>query len=386
MSETLEYINRIGTNCEKWDLQAESFGENGLMGLWVADMDFRVPRCVQEALLNYVNFGVYGYASPKDGYFDAFIAWEKEQHGYEVQRDWIRYSPGVVPGLNWCVQTYTKPGDAVIVMTPVYYPFLHAVKNNGRRLVTSELINDHGRYSADFADFEQKIAENDVKLFILCSPHNPVGRVWTKEELQTMMEICRRHNVFVVSDEIHHDLIFGERPHIPTATVGAYDDMLVTLTAPSKTFNLAGLKNSVVIIPDENVRAKFDKFAACVRISGGNTPGYVAAEAAWREGHDWLNAVKDVIRDNERYVRETLTAALPKLVISPLEGTYLLWIDFGAYLSEEELAPFFQGKCRLAFDYGSWFGGEGKTFIRMNLATSRENITEAVRRIVEAMK
>ncbi len=385
MEEIIRYVDRVGSNCIKWDAQEKSFGESGLLGMWVADMDFEVPASVQKALKDYVDFAVYGYTAPADGYYKAFIDWEREHHGYEVKREWMRYAPGVVPAFNWWVQMSTCPGDAVMVLMPVYYPFHNAVKNNGRRLVACELSCEDGVYSIDFDVFEKTIVEENVKTFILCSPHNPVGRVWKKDELARMLEICRKHSVFVISDEIHHDLEFGGNRHIPSATVGEYDDMLVTLTAPSKTFNLAGLKNAIVIIPDEELRKKFDAFTTNISVTGGNTAGNLAAEAAYRGGEEWLSKVKDIIWNNYLYAAEAFKEALPELKISPLEGTYLMWVNFGAYLKAEEMEEFFQKKCRIAIDYGSWFGGEAETCIRINLATSRENVAACVERIIHEL-
>lgn len=380
------YVDRRNTDCSKWDAQSENFGEEGLHAMWVADMDFQVPACVTDALSAYVKEGVFGYYTAPDSYYNAFINWEKE-HGYTVKREWIRFSPGVVSGFNWIVQMMTKPKDPVIVLTPVYYPFLYAVTNNDRTLITSDLINDHGIYSIDFEDFEQKIIDNHVKLFIFCSPHNPVGRVWKKEELDKLVAICKKHHVFIISDEIHHDLLAPGQKHIPIASIADSDDSLVTVTAPSKTFNLAGCQNSIIIIPDEKLREKWDAFTTSIRVTSGNTFGYIAARAAYTDGRPWLNEVNEIVHNNYLYVKETFERELPKLVVSPLEGTYLLWIDFGAYLSFDEMKDFMQKKCRLAFDYGDWFGGERfGTHIRMNLATSRENVETAVQAIVTHLK
>ena len=380
------YVDRRNTDCSKWDAQSENFGEEGLHAMWVADMDFQVPSCVTDALSEYVKEGVFGYYTAPDSYYNAFINWEKE-HGYNVKREWIRFSPGVVSGFNWIVQMMTNPKDPVIVLTPVYYPFLYAVTNNDRTLITSDLINDHGTYSIDFEDFEQKIIDNHVKLFIFCSPHNPVGRVWKKEELDKLLAICKKHHVFIISDEIHHDLLAPGQKHIPIASIADYDDSLITVTAPSKTFNLAGCQNSIIIIPDEKLREKWDAFTTSIRVTNGNTFGYIAARAAYTGGRPWLNEVNEIVHNNYLYVKETFEKELPKLVISPLEGTYLLWIDFGAYLSFDEMKDFMQKKCHLAFDYGDWFGGEKfGTHIRMNLATSKENVEKAVTAIIENLK
>lgn len=388
MSETIKYVDRVGTNCNKWDNMAARFGENDLMALWVADMDFVVPEAARQAAMKYAEFGIYGYYMVPDGYYNAFIDWEKKYHNCEVKREWIRFSPGVVSPINWWVNMKTKPGDGVIVMTPVYYPFLDAINNNGRKLISSDLVNNNGVYTIDFADFEKKIADNNVKAFILSSPHNPVGRVWTREELEQMLAICRKHNVFVIADEIHHDLIMpGHREHTEILNIPGYTDMLVAITAGSKTFNLAGCQNSFVILPDEKLRDEFDAFLNSIRIRNGNAFGYVAVEAAFREGREWLDKVIEIINSNAKYVETELKAQLPKAVVSPLEGTYLQWIDLGAYVEQGKMKELIQDKCRIAVDYGDWFGGDRFAgFIRFNLATSPENIKEAVARIVKNIK
>ena len=383
----VKYASRQNTNCRKWDYQTEMYGEEGLLPFWIADMDFESPDCVKEALADYVNAGVFGYYKIPDSYHQVFIDWEKQYHSFEIPKEWIRFSPGVVAGFNWVLRFMTKPEDSVIILAPVYYPFWHAVKNNNRTLITSELVNTNGIYSIDFEDFEQKIVENNVKLFIHCSPHNPVGRVWTKKELKTLLDICRKHNVFVISDEIHQDFVFGNHVHIPSLMVGDYNDMVITFCAASKTFNLAGGQNSYVLIPNENIRQKWDTFITGIRILTGNPFGYIAAEAAYKGGRSWLEEVKEIIYDNYLYIKETFAKEASKIVLSPLEGTYLAWIDMGAYLSAEEIKDFMQKKCRLAFDYGDWFGStKSDTFIRMNVATSRENIEIAVQRIIEELK
>lgn len=379
----VKYVDRKNTNCEKWDGLIDMYGQDNLLSMWVADMDFQVPDCVIAALQSYVTAGTFGYYRTPDSYYDAFINWEKEQHGFEVQKEWIRFSPGVVSAFYWIVQFMTNPGDAVIVTTPVYYPFMNSVKDNGRKLITSDLLNTNGTYSVDFADFEKKIVENDVKLFILCSPHNPVGRVWTYEELKTLFDICRKHNVFVISDEIHHDLVFSEYAHIPSLTVGNYSDMMIMLTAPSKTFNLAACQNSVIVIPDEEIREKWDTFTGNLRVTDGNSFGYIAAEAAYTGGHAWYEEMKEIVYGNYQYMKDSFAKELPDVSVSPLEGTYLAWIDMRHYLKPEEMTEFMQEKCDLAFDYGDWFGGENFAgFIRMNLATKRENVEMAVQRIM----
>lgn len=382
--EELIYVDRRGTNSAKWDGLADMFGEEGLHAMWVADMDFQVPACVKEALHKYVEEGAYGYYKVPDSYYEAFINWEEKHHGLKVEKDWIRFSPGVVSAFNWLVQMMSNPGDAVIVNTPVYYPFLNAVTSNSRKLITSDLVNTNGSYTIDFEDFEKKIVENEVKVFILCSPHNPVGRVWTAEELKTLFDICRKHNVFVISDEIHQDLVIGDKKQIPSYLIGDYTDMMIALTAPSKTFNLAGGQNSIIIIPDEGLRAKWDTYTEQIRVNSGNPFGYVAAQAAYAGGEEWYESILAQIKENYEYVKNTFAEKLPNVVVSPLEGTYLTWIDLSAYVAKEDMVEFIQKKCRLAIDFGDWFGGERfGQFIRMNLATSLENVKIGVNSIVE---
>lgn len=378
---------RLGTHCQKWDGVKDRFGEEGLLPLWVADMDFRAPDSVQEAIRAMADHGIYGYALPPESYYQAFIQWEQERHGYLVDRSWIRFAPGVVAAIFWFVTLRTAPGDSCLILTPSYYPFMDAVNDLGRKLVCCEMVEDRGCYSVDFAAFERQIVENNVRLYILSSPHNPSGRVFTRDELQTMLDICHRHDVFVVSDEIHQDIVFCGHPHIPSATLCSHQDKLVTLTSASKTFNLAGCQNSFVIIEDPALRQEYDQYVNQIRVRRGSRFGYVAVEAAYRGGAQWLAEVLEIIHGNFAYARDTLLAALPQAVVTPLEGTYLMWVDLGAYVDSAHLRDTIQGKCRLAVDYGDWFRpNPGDTHIRINLATPRANIREAVDRIIEALR
>lgn len=382
--EEIRYVDRRNTNCNKWDGQTGMFGEEGLHAMWVADMDFQVPQSVMKALHDYVDIGVFGYYKIPDAYYQSFINWEEKRHGYKVEREWMRFSPGVVAGFHWLVQMLTNPGDAVIVQTPVYYPFLNAVKNNHRSLICADLVNDGGTYSIDFEDFEKKIRDHQVKLFILCSPHNPAGRVWKKEELKELFEICRKYGVYIISDEIHQDLVFSGYKHIPSLSVGKYQDLIVTLAAPSKTFNLAGGQNSIVIIPDKDLREKWDEYTTANRVISGNPFGYIAAQAAYENGEEWLEKVLEKIWENYQYLCKKLSEGLPKAVVTPLEGTYLCWVDLGAYVSADKIKDVIQKKCGLAVDFGDWFGGERfGTHIRINLATSKENVKKGVEALIE---
>ena len=386
MDEPILYVDRKGTHCEKWDGLGERFGREDLLALWVADMDFRVPQCVLEAEKDYLDTGVFGYYHPSEGYYQAFMDWEQERHGYSVQREWLRFSPGVVPAINWLIQIFTEPQDRVLVLTPVYYPFLHAVRDNDRTLVACQLVHQDGQYSVDLAAFETAIAENQVRMFIMSSPHNPVSRVWRREELSAMLDICKKHGVLVLSDEIHQDLTFDGHKHIPSATAGDYSHMVITLTAASKTFNLAGCQNAFVVLPDAKLRKEYDAFTKRIHIREGNPFGYIAVEAAYRGGKAWLQQVQEIIWNNYGYLREQLAIHLPKACVTPLEGTYLMWVDFAAYLQPEEMERFFEETCGIAVDYGAWFEGDGQSHIRINLATSRENVEKAFSSILQGLQ
>jgi len=378
-------IDRKGTNSLKWDKLEERFGDANLLAAWVADMEFKAPEEVLDAMKEKVDFGVFGYTYAPDSYYDAFIKWEREQHGYEVKQEWMRFSTGVVTALYWFVNAFTKPEDAVIILSPVYYPFANAVKDTGRTLISSELVNSNGVYTIDFEDFEKQIVDHDVKLFIHCTPHNPVGRVWTAEEAEKLLSICDKHDVLVVSDEIHHDMTFDDHKHIPSAIVadGKFADRVITVTAASKTFNLAGLLTSQIIIENEVLLKQFDTFVKSVNQTEVNMLGMTAAEAAYNHGADWLEGLREVVQANARYAVEQFTAHAPKLVITPLEGTYLLWIDLRAYIEPNGVKEFVQDTCRLAIDYGEWFGENSKGFIRLNLGTEPHYIEKAVDSIIE---
>ena len=387
--EELYGVNRKGTGSYKWDGMKQKFGDEDLIPLWVADMDFKAPEKVIEALRDYVDKGVFGYAIPPESYFESIIAWEKNRHNFEIKKEWLRYTPGVVPGLFWAVNTFTQPEDACLVQTPCYYPFLDAVTINQRTLICCDLEPDaNGHYTVNFQKFEQTIIDYRIKMFLLCSPHNPVGRVWTRAELETMMELCKKHKVYVVSDEIHQDLIMPGFKHIPTATVGNYDDFLITVTAPSKTFNLAGMQNAFAIIPNPDLKQKYESFIKTLRINKGSSLGYVAAEAAYRYGEDWLNQIIEVIYNNYQYLRDTLKDVFPDLGITPLEGTYLMWIDLKPYVKPEQLVEIVQTEARMAVDFGRWFWPSNETdcHIRVNLATPSKNIKRAAELLIKSIK
>lgn len=389
--EKLEFVDRRNTNSSKWDGLNRQFGRDGLHAMWVADMDFKVPQCVRKALADYVDLGAMGYMAVPESYYEAVMDWEMSVHGYEIKRQWMRFSPGVVAAFHWAVQIFTEPGDAVIVNTPVYYPFFHAVTSNGRKLIKSDLVNDNGRYSIDFEKFRRDIQNNDVKLFILCSPHNPVGRVWTADELKQLLSICRENGVMVVADEIHHDLITPGTEFVPALQCGEpgeFDNMVISLTAPSKTFNLAAGQNSIVTIPDEELRRRWDDFSGAISVTQGNPFGYIAAEAAYRSGRDWYDAIIRQIYDvNFNYLRERLAKDLPGAVVSDLQGTYLAWIDMRGVMEPSSVKESVLEKGKLAVDFGDWFGGEKYDgFVRMNLAAPLEYVEKGADALIASAR
>lgn len=386
MSQVI-YKDRLGTDCNKWDGCEEKFGDEHLLPLWVADMDFEAPSCVKQALKKYVDFGVFGYYQIPNRYYEAFINWEKTYHDYDVKKEWIRFAPGVVPAFNWLIHILTNERDGVLITPPVYYPFKDAVVNNNRTLVESPLMRLEDHYELDYEDFERKIKEQNVKLFIFCTPHNPVGRVWKRDEIVKVLDICKKYGVYVIADEIHQDIIMDGYQKVTAAATGNYDEIMVTLTAATKTFNLAGCQNSIVVIPNESLRKRYDDYLTRLRITGGNAFGYIAVQSAYEGGRKWLDEVLNIIEENYHLMKSILEEKLPKVWIPKLEGTYLMWIDLGAYVSADEIESVIQKDCGLAVDYGSWFGGEAYgTFIRVNLATREENIRLAAEKIVEALE
>ena len=398
----LIFKDRVGTNCEKWDSLKEIFGRNDVISAWVADMDLEAPKCVQTAIMDAADHNIYGYYKAPGSLNKAFIEWESKYHAYNIDEDWIRFSPGVVQSIYWLIQIFTKPKDAVIICEPVYYPFKNAIQQTGRTVVSVPLVNANGLYTIDYDAFEEAVVKNNVKMHILCSPHNPVGRVWKREELQRLLDICIKHNVMVLSDEIHQDLVlvpssqdFGKdsfEENIPAATVGEYDSILITLTSATKAFNLAGMQNSFIIIPDAELRKKVDSFLEKMHILDGGNMGYIACAAAYLYGREWLTDLRCLIRDNAKMVEEFLCKEASGIIISPLEGTYLQWLDLSKYAKIWEtqgktIDRYIVDECRIAPDFGEWFGGDSyKNHIRLNLATDPKNIKEAAIRLSNGLK
>lgn len=382
-----EYVERKNTDCLKFDFAVQRGMPADVLPLWVADMDFKTSSLVLDEITKRVEHGIFGYTETGDNYFEAVSGWLKNHHNFEIKEDWIVKTPGVVFALAMAVKAYTNEGDSVLIQQPVYYPFSGVIKDNNRKVVSSDLVlTDDGKYRIDFEDLENKIVENNVKLFLLCSPHNPVGRVWTIEELKEIADICVKHEVIVVSDEIHEDFTFEGYTHTPLYNVDErIRDYLVTATSPAKTFNLAGLQISNIIISDKKLRTIFAKEVYAAGYSQLNTMGIVACEAAYKYGDEWYQALKKYLQSNLDFVRDYVSEQLPGVKLIEPEGTYLIWLDFrGLELCERELENLIVYKAKLWLDSGAIFGNVGKGFQRINIATSRAVIKEALDRIKDA--
>lgn len=383
-------VVRRNTGCEKWDGLQQIYGQEDLLPLWVADMDFKTPPAVQKAMSEKIQHGAFGYSFAPAGYHDAVSNWQQNRHGYKTQKEWLRFSSGVVSALYRMVGAFTAPKDAIMIMTPVYYPFKRVIEGMGRKTVAHSLQNTNGIYTVDFKVFEEQIAQNAVKMLVYCSPHNPVGRVWTLEEHESVLNICRKHNVLVISDEIHQDILLAKSKHIPTLSVagGSHADHVVTLTAASKTFNLAGLAHAHIFLADEKLRKQYDDY---IKATMGEAPlnimSCVATQEAYQKGEDWLEGLLRVIEQNYLLLKQEVEANLPKAILSPLEGTYLAWLDLRGYLGTDvkKVKQIVQEKAKLAIDFGEWFGEEGRGFIRINLGTTPAIVKQAISQLIEAI-
>ncbi|GAB3056729.1 MalY/PatB family protein [Salinicoccus sesuvii] len=382
------YVERKNTNSTKWDLLEERFGDADLLPIWVADMEFKAPDGVIEALTERVQHGAYGYSFIPDAYYDAYSNWMESRFGYKVEKEWCRPATGVVSALYWFMNCYTEEGDAVIITPPVYYPFFNVIKDLDRKLVTADMTDNNGHFELDFDLFEQRIKENDVKLFILCSPHNPAGRVWTKTELERMLAICEKHDVLVIADEIHQDFTYGDHTHTPAPLVagGKYTDRILLVNAASKSFNLPGLLHANIVIQNAKLRGQFDNYAGQHIKSEKNILGHIATQAAYETGEEWLDALKSVILSNFEYLKTQLAEHIPEAKVCTFEGTYLPMVDLRGFLPPEDVKDFIQEKCKLAVDYGDWFGDAYQGYVRLNLATHPKFVEEAVDRIVTEYK
>ena len=383
------YIDRRGSHSRKWDGEHLKFSRTDLLPLWVADMDFMTPPCLQEAIANYVKTTPLGYTMTNPNYLDAVINWYKCRHNCNLEQDWLTSATNVITGIMWCIGAFTKTNDAIAVLTPVYGAFDARANDAYRRIVAVPLHRTlSNKYTIDYDAFESAISQNGVKVFIHCNPHNPVGHVWTEEEMDRLFSICKRHDVLIISDEIHQDLITGSTPFTSALSVsnGHYADHMITMSSVSKSFNMASLHQAEVIIPNEVLRHQYNAYKAQVYHTDADVIAETAITAAYThpEAEAWLTDVLAVIRENYDYLCNELLSAFPKLRISPMNGTYLAWIDFGAYVMADDMHDVFENQCRIAPSFGEWFGGESyATFVRLNLATSLTNIKVATHSIIE---
>ncbi len=381
-----ESINRKNTSSVKWDETGRVFGSSDVLPMWVADMDFQAPQEVTKAIMDKAQHGIYGYTAISTSVDDAVTSWFQKQHGWELKQEWLTYISGVVPALSATIQTFSNPGDKIIVFSPVYYPFYDMVTYNDRKLITSPMEYRNGRYYMDLQDFEAKL-DGDVKLLLLCNPHNPGGTVWTREELEQLGKICVKHNVIIVSDDIHADLVFENHTYNAIASIS--DDIArqtVTCIAPTKTFNIAGLQAAAMVTSNDSFREKLELFMKKQGHFLLNMLGVSAMEAAYRHGKPWLDEVLDYIEDNMDYAVEYIQKEIPGVDASKPEGTYLLWIDCRKLgLGEEELKRLLLHKGKLALESGGKFGKEGNGFVRMNVACTKTTLQEGLLRLKTAL-
>lgn len=380
-------VDRKNTNSLKYDFAKERGKAADILPLWVADMDFPTVPEVTEALVKASRYGIFGYTEVKEDYFNVLRNWFYTHYNWNIERKWLVKTPGVVYAIATAVRAFTDKGDAILIQRPVYYPFSESIESNERLLVNNPLIFKDGKYRIDFEDFENKIIKHQVKMFILCNPHNPVGRVWTKDELIRLGDICVKHNVLIVSDEIHADFIYPGHEHLVFANLKPeYFDRTVTCTAPSKTFNLAGLQVSNVLIGNPGLKSAFKTEIERTGYSQLNIMGLIACQAAYEYGGNWLKELKEYLYENLKYAKDFLEKYLPEVKLIEPEGTYLIWIDFrNLGFSEEDLEDLIAKKAKLWLDAGTMFGPEGLGFQRINIACPRETLALALTRLRDAL-
>ena len=381
-------VSRKNTRCLKYDFAARRGYPEDVLPLWVADMDFRTSSYVEDALEGLTRHNIYGYSNtqPGDGFFESVSGWMKRRHGWNVDPSWHVKTPGVCFAIATAIRAFTEPGDAVLIQQPVYYPFSSLIRKNGRRRVSSDLVQDgDGNWRIDFDDFERKIAENDVKMFILCSPHNPVGRAWSAGELARIGRICAEHRVLVFSDEIHADFTWNGEHRVFQETDASFRNFTVTATSPSKTFNLAGLQQSNIFIPDSELRRRFEQELERTGYDEPTVFGIAAAQAAYEHGDEWYGAMKAYVAENIGFADRFIRECLPGIRMNKPEGTYLIWLDFrDTGLDASELDDRIIHQARLWLDSGAIFGKPGEGFQRINTACPRSVLREALERLEKA--
>ncbi|MCO6428312.1 PatB family C-S lyase [Nitrosomonas communis] len=376
-------IKRTGTNSTKFDGRLGLFGNANVMPLWVADMDFAAPAEVTHALIGRATHPIYGYTLFPESLYESLIDWLRLRHHWQVEREWIILSPGVVPSLTATIMALTQPSEQVIVQPPVYFPFFSAVTKTGRQLIRNPLYLEHNQYAIDFEQLEQ-IGAN-ARMLLFCSPHNPVGRVWDKSELTQLIKIANKHDWLIISDEIHADLVYPENQHHPLASVTDNPENIITAIAPSKTFNIPGLHLSALIVPNKAYRAAITHFFDMIHVSAANPFSIVAFETAYRQGARWLDELMVYLKNTRDHVNMYLTKHLPDIQLIKSEGTYLLWLDCRALnMDDTQLKHFFAHEAEVGLSPGALFGREGSGFMRMNIGTPRHNIMAALENIRKA--
>ncbi|MND84941.1 Cystathionine beta-lyase PatB [compost metagenome] len=384
-----EMIERSGTDSIKWSKKhlKDNFGDEDSIPMWIADMDFKVAQPIIEAMTQRAQHGIFGYGHKSDNFLEAAVNWHKRRNDWDITKEWILFTPGIIPALNFIVDVFSNPGDKVIIQSPVYYPFYNIINNNGRHIANNPLVLNNGRYEMNYAELEKLAQDSRTKLMFLCSPHNPVGRVWTLEELQRVGEICVKNDVLVISDEIHSDLIYKPNRHIPFAKVSEEFRMnSIICTSPSKTFNLAGLHVSDIIIPNEKLREELDHKLRTIDIDPGSFAA-VAQIAAYNQGEEWLEQLIVYLQDNLALIKAFLNERLPRVKMINPEGTYLAWLDFSDYnFTAAELQQLMQKQAKIALDDGYIFGDGGEQFQRINFACPRAILQKALERIAAALE
>ena len=381
-----QHIERRGSSCAKWDDTEILFGSKDLLPLWIADTDFMIAPDIQNKLRKQVEHGILGYPSCQATGFQELSDWLNKRHNWTTDLSWYSFSPGLVTAIAVAIQALTTTNDKIIIQPPVYPPFSAVLLENKREILTNPLINDNGRYTIDFADL--KIKAQQAKVLVFCSPHNPVGRVWTKEELTELAQIALDNDLIIISDEIHSDLIYKEHKHIPLATLNEQiAQQTITLIAPSKTFNIAGLFSSAVIIPNEKLRKTVQEHFQALHICESNVFGITAMQAAYKHGEKWLEALLPYLQDNINFLAKSLQENTPKIKFHKPEGTFLIWLDCRELgLTDEELHDFFAKEAKLALNKGTTFGQEGSGFMRLNIGCPRQTLAKAIELLTLAYK
>ncbi len=379
-------INRENTNCIKYDLRKKLFKKDDVIPMWVADMDFETPSFIKDAILQRAEHQIYGYSFRPDSFYDSIVNWVKTYHNWEINPKQISFSPGVVPGIAISVLAFTKPGDKIIVQPPVYFPFFTTIKENGRQVVENKLVSKDGCYAMDFDDLLSQI-DLRTKMIIISNPHNPVGRVWKKQELEKLVEICEKNEVLIISDEIHSDIVFSQNKHIPIATISEYArENTITFMAPSKTFNLAGLSTSVAIFGNKKLQKTYNLYLENLHLNLGNVFGNIASEAAYTNGYEWVVEMKNYILENINFAHKFISEEIPQINFIKPEATYLLWIDFSKLnMTDNDLNDFLINKAGIALNLGNTFGSGGEKYMRMNVACTKEVLTKALNQLKTAI-